>query len=323
MSFNHVLVPLDGSQVAETAVDHAKRLVGASGGELHLLYVVSSKTPSGDNGIDPLDWRLQQARAQCYLDELAERLAAEGVRVTSYVDDGEPAERILEFAREHDIDLIVFSAYGHGDASRFHFGGTVQKAMRGTRTSIMVTRPGHTGDASISHGYRRVLVPLDGSYRAEWAACRIAALLRADEVELILLQVVVVPDELSPALTTCEVVALRERLLAEQRRAGQAYLNDVRRRMQQGLQIRTQIVRAHSAAREILRVAQAENVDLIAISAHGASDESGWELGSVADAVASHAEQPVLILQDLPSSAPPAANAQSSGRGFSGLYSDA
>lgn len=68
MSFSRVLVPLDGSEIAENAVEHARQwVVSAAGGELYLLYVMSSINPDGDSHMDPLDWQLQQAKAERYL----------------------------------------------------------------------------------------------------------------------------------------------------------------------------------------------------------------------------------------------------------------
>lgn len=320
MSFARVLVPLDGSQVAENALDHARRMVTASGGELYLLYVLSSLNHNGDSHIDPLDWQLQQARAQRYLDRHGERLSAIGLTVSKHIDEGDPAAQILEFAKRHAIDLIVFSAYGRGDASRFRFGGTVQKAVRGTQTSILIVRPGPAGATASEQGYRRVLVPLDGSYRAEWAACEVVSLLRSAETELILLQIIVTPNELPSMRLSGDMAALKERLVAEQLRMGQHYLETVCRRMQSCVKVGTRLVRARSAAKEIVRTAERENVDLVALSAHGGSDESIWELGSVADAVASHCDRPVLIFQDLPTTQPCASADDHAHRDLTGLY---
>ncbi|WP_423824039.1 universal stress protein [Salinisphaera sp. SPP-AMP-43] len=325
MSFSRVLVPLDGSRVAENALSHAQRLVPAAKGEICLLYVVPSRNREGDHHMDPLDWRLQQARAERYLGEIVERLTAEGLQATAFVDEGDPAGQILEFAQKHAVDLIVFSAYGHGDASRFRFGGTVQKALRGMQTSIMIVRPNHhpPEPATMTHGYRRVLVPLDGSGRAEWAACRAVSLLRETEYgELILLQVVTLPIELSALRMTGEMATLQQRLLEEQLRAGQAYLDATCHRMNQGVQVSSRLVQARSVAKAIVNVAETEDVDLVTLSAHGASDESIWELGSIADAVASHCDRPVLILQDLPHARPQAIHDDQPCRQLTGLYRD-
>ncbi len=323
MPFHRVLVPLDGSPVAENALEHAKRWVTASGGALYLLYVMSSINHEGDSHMDPLDWQLQQAKAERYLERVAEGLVATGLQVTHHVDEGDPAAQILEFAQKHAIDLIVLSAYGRGDASRFRFGGTVQKAIRGMQTSIMIVRPGAAATAAAQRGYQRVLVPLDGSYRAEWAACEIVSLLNGNESELILLQIALTVDDLSSMHVSSEMADLRERLLVEQLRVGQRYLDAVCQRIKPRVEVSTRLVKARSAAKEIVRIAEAEDVDLVALSAHGGSDESIWELGSVADAVASHCDRPVLIFQDLPGTQAPTTPEDGCHRHLTGLYRNA
>lgn len=323
MLFNHVLVPLDGSPTAESALDHALRLVHSAGGQIHLLQVIPGQQSEEGNQIDPLDWRMRHAKAFSYLNGLVERLSAEGVHVTAHVADGDPAQRIHDLAKRGTMDLIVLSAYGHGGLSRFHLGGTVEKAIRRTQTSVLISHARQAHETHSSTGYRRVLVPLDGSCRAEWAVHQVASLLRGTDSELILLHVVVMSDELSPVLMTGEITSLRKKMLAEELRVGQVYLNEVRGHLQQDLNITTRIVCVPSAAREIVRIADREVVDLIALTAHGAAGESKWELGCVADAVVNHSIRSVLLFQDLPDDDPSVRQNAETARSRSGLYCNA
>ncbi|MDA3921978.1 MAG: universal stress protein [Salinisphaera sp.] len=322
MLFNHVLVPLDGSHMAERALSQAQRLVKTAGGELHLLQVVPTRSEEGSCQVDPLDWRMQHAKALSYLNGLVERLSGEGTRVTAHVEDGDPVQQILEFAKRDGTDLIVLSACGRGGLSRFHLGGTVQKAMRRTHTSVFISHAMQETGLPGRSAYRRVLLPLDGSCRAEWAVHQIAALMRDTDAELILLHVVVMLDELSPALMTGDIASLRKNMLAEELRVGQDYLKEVRGHLQHGLNITTRVVRAPSAAREIVRMANSEAVDMIALTAHGAAGESSWALGSVADAVVGHSMQSVLLFQDLPDEHPTAGQITETARCRSGLFCD-
>lgn len=303
MPFKHILLPLDGSSVAEEAVAHAIAVASRSGAEIHLLHVQESysHTDATDQNPDPVVWRLRRAELRSYLNRLAERLIKRDIPVTISIVEGRPAEQIVEYCEEKQIDLIIFTAYGKGGISRFHFGSTAQKVLSGSGRSFMVVRPGEVplSDPQTA-GYRRILVSMDGSPRSEWVACQVASMMRGQDVELILLQVIAIPEMPRRMPITQEERATREKFVECNRRAAQAYLEEVARQLQNGITVRPQLFVAQNVAERIYATAAELKVDLIAMSAHDWQSGAQQVVGSVCHTIMCHSEVPVLVFQDLP-----------------------
>lgn len=300
MPFKHILLPLDGSSVAEEAIAHAVMLARDNGAEIHLLHVQKSQSHTGEQSIDPVDWRLRRAELRSYLNRVAERISAQDIAVTLSVVEGRPAEQIVEYCDERDIDLIVFTAYGKGGVSRFDFGSTAQKVFSGSGRSFMMVRPGETPPDPDKMAYRRILVSMDGSPRSEWVACKVASMMHGQEVELILLQVIAVPEMPRRMPVTQEEHATREKFVECNRRAARAYLEEIARQLQNGITVRPLLLVAQNVAERIYATAAEEDVNLIAMSAHDWQTGAQQVTGTVCNTVMCHSDLPVLVFQDLP-----------------------
>jgi nucleotide-binding universal stress UspA family protein len=148
-AFRRILVPLDGSALAEQALGPATTLGGLMGAEFTLLEAVEPLTFIGDElgGFAPdvdqsgvLAGLEEQARA--YLDGVARRLRAGGLAVQTRVAGGKfPTGAILEAAREGKADLIALATHGRGGVSRLLLGSVADKVVRGASTPVLVFRP--------------------------------------------------------------------------------------------------------------------------------------------------------------------------------------
>lgn len=155
-SLRQVLIPLDGSQLAEQILEPAEALAVATHAELALLRVVQPFTPESyapdrrkERGISPgLLAQLQEVdrqewkRAEDYLDQLAKGLRTRSstvqLRVVSHV---QPAIAILDDASAHGVDLIAIATQGRGGLKRLLIGSVADKVLRGTTTPVLVYRP--------------------------------------------------------------------------------------------------------------------------------------------------------------------------------------
>ena len=149
--YERILVPLDGSAMAECSLPHATTIAkGCGATEVVLLQVVeplSAETVAGlaKSGGDLLR-RAElenQDKASGYLGKISESLKKEGVGTRTIVVDGNPAEEIMNYAERNGIDLIVISSHGRSGASRWLFGSVAEKVSRhSTIPVLLISAPG-------------------------------------------------------------------------------------------------------------------------------------------------------------------------------------
>ncbi|ADQ69274.1 universal stress protein UspA-like protein [Halogeometricum borinquense DSM 11551] len=153
--YEHILVPTDGSETAEYAVDQAIDIASKYGSTVHALYVIDVDATSYSLGTEQVD-RIRQG----HLDEMPE-VRAEADEATGYVADiasehgltveehvtaGEPARAIRKFVEDNDIDLIVMGSHGRSGLSRVILGSVTEKVLRRTRLPVLVV-DAHEKDA--------------------------------------------------------------------------------------------------------------------------------------------------------------------------------
>jgi len=145
-TIKRILIPLDGSTCAEQIIPPAIALGALLGAEFTLLHVIASN--SADYG---LEWPTARpgahsptqlrARAEAYLDRVAELLGAQSLVVHTAVVDGQPTPTILEYACDHGIDLIAIATHGRGGSARLLLGSVADKVVRGASMPVLLYRP--------------------------------------------------------------------------------------------------------------------------------------------------------------------------------------
>ena len=134
-----VLVPLDGSPLAEAALPRAVELAESSGARLLLLRAAEAHTFPG---IDPVDAQIKVVReAEEYLAQVTDRFAAKGLKdIKASVWYGPAAAAIVEAARVNEVDLIVMTTHGRSGLGRLILGSIAESVVRGTHTPILLIR---------------------------------------------------------------------------------------------------------------------------------------------------------------------------------------
>ena len=142
MKLDTILVPLDGSALAESALPRATELAEASGARLLLLRAAEAHTLQG---VDPTDAQVRVvAEAEAYLTRAAERVHVQGLgRVETSVWYGPAPYAIVEAAEHHHADLIVMTTHGRSGLGRLILGSVAETVLRGTRTPILLLRAPH------------------------------------------------------------------------------------------------------------------------------------------------------------------------------------
>ncbi len=175
MKLDKILVPLDGSPLAEAALAPAVEMARTSGGGLLLLRAAQAHTLPG---VDATEAEVRVVReAETYLAEAAERARALGAReVETTVWYGPAAVAILEAAAFHKVGLIVMTTHGRTGLGRLILGSVAESVLRGTPTPILLLRAeGAALERPATHGEARPWLPeTDARHLAEAVASRAA-----------------------------------------------------------------------------------------------------------------------------------------------------
>jgi nucleotide-binding universal stress UspA family protein len=295
---DHMLLPLDGSPLAECVLPHAVALARAFSAELTLLHVLARPTGEEQAPMDTVGWHLRRTEAETYLREVAGRLEALGLTVKTMVLEGSAADRIVELADAGSVDLIVLSTHGRSGLSRWSISGVVQEIMVRVNVSTVIVRSHQICPVDLAGlTYRRLLVPLDGSARAQAALQAAAPLARFHGSQLVLAHAVKRPDTVQPLRDGPDDRELVDRLVAHQLDEAHHYLEQVQARLSVPVEIQLRETRNVTAT--LQRMATRANVDLVVLSAHGHSGEARYPYGSVALNFIVYGTTPLLIIQDM------------------------
>jgi nucleotide-binding universal stress UspA family protein len=297
--FQSILVPLDGSALAEEALPLAAR-IARGGGKLRLALVHQPPPPP----LDPVAAKMfisielaSRKSERAYLRGRQAKLREEGLRLSAAVTlTGRVGSALAQYVREMGVDLVVMATHGRGGVQRAWLGSVADYMMRHLEVPVALVRPAEKGTVHARPAEDgQILVPLDGSALAEEALEPAAALARAWSAELTLLQVVTPaftpPDPALPLPSSYDA-----EFTATCRDAAQDYLNDVVERLHgEGLRASGAAVVGWSTVDAILQVARPEQVALVAIATHGRGGLQRLALGSVADKLIRSADVPVLV----------------------------
>jgi nucleotide-binding universal stress UspA family protein len=278
---------------------HAVALAQAFGSQLTLLSAIArAEDETGGLTVDPLNWQIRKAESVAYLDEVLARLREDGVEAERLVVEGGAAEQIVEFARTRAVDLIVLSSHGRSGLSEWNISSVVQKVILRAFVPVLIVRAYKGGSEDLTHlRYRRLLMPLDGSRRAEYALPLAAALSTSHASALILAHVVHRPEVPRAIPLSQEEMSLVEELTALNRDRGAAYLRDLEPRV--GIRAETRLLVSHNPAVALHQLVDEEEIDLVILTAHGYSGGTKWPYGSVALNFVVYGSTPLLIVQDI------------------------
>lgn len=297
--FENILVPLDGSSLAECVLPHVVAVAHASESQVTLLRVLDPVSANTRRLVDPLDWQIRKAEAETYLQDLTGRLSEQKLRVRQDVVEGKAAESVLEYAHSREIDLIMLSSHGQSGISGWNVSSVVQKIIARARTSLTIVRAYKTTPEPLGElKYGRILIPLDGSQRAEIVLGPAVALARFHNAEILIGHVVRQPEMPRRTPLTAEEQALANDLTERNRVEAVRYLDDIKSRLD--LRVETRLLVSSKVTKALHDLVEREAVDLVMMSAHGYSGESQWAYGSVVISFIAYGTTPLLIVQDVP-----------------------
>jgi nucleotide-binding universal stress UspA family protein len=248
--------------------------------------------------IDPLDWQMREAEARAYLIRMAENLSESKMRVEHILLEGEPATRILEYAHNENVDLIILSSHGVSGLTSWNLSSVVHKTMNRVHKPTMIVRAHQPlPDEHKAVEYNRLLVPLDGSQRAECVLPMASRLAEYHQAELILTHVVRSPEVPRRGPPSQEDLKLARELVERNQAEAEQYLRQIKRRFKGDLT--THLIVGEDVADALHSIVDQEKPDLVVMSAHGYSGSAQWPYGSLALNFIAYGTTPLVIVQDL------------------------
>lgn len=304
---SQIVVPLDGSRLAEKALPHAIALARATSRAITLLRVLPPVTLTDPLGgalpPSPALWEVWETEPQVardYLQAMADKLRETEPIVQTRVLEGDPAGEIVSYAKRHpDVSLVVMSSHGRSGLGRWVMGSVAEKVLKASPVPLLVVRPetdeGEEAALTIPQ-YKTILVPLDGSEMSEVALEEAQTLAEKMGATIVLLSVTSTPfdlvltkrkgaEEWSPAPWNEEVQHLTSKLDAVSKRL-QAQNLAVEVRMTYG-----------DPASEILKLSKEVGADVIVMATHGRGGLAHLFIGSVATRIVRAAHVPVLLVR--------------------------
>lgn len=145
--YERILIPTDGSEVAEAAVDQAVDIASKYGAEIHALYVADTDAIAYSLGAEQVD-RIRQGnfkdmtelreKAEAATEYVRQRADEHGLEVVEHHAGGQPHRMIADYADDHDVDLIVMGSHGRAGVRRALLGSVTERTLRSTHIPVLV-----------------------------------------------------------------------------------------------------------------------------------------------------------------------------------------
>jgi nucleotide-binding universal stress UspA family protein len=288
--YTTILVPLDGSSVAERALPFAQTLAKATGARLLLVRAALLEPSSDETALASQAQAMTEARS--YLADIVSRLSPT-TGVETAVLYGEAAAAVQAVITSRKVDLVVMSSHGHSGLGRWVIGTVTDRLLRRADVPVLVIPAACATVWPTSRAFR-VLVPLDGSALAEEALGPAVDVARALGAEILLLRVIDPVQAVSVGPSWYLSTAPEPTSTLQE---AQHYLERTSARLQSAgvtVAVRSAI---GTPGLVIAAAAREQHAQLIAMTPHGAAGPSRLMLGRAATSILQHAGVPVLLVR--------------------------
>ena len=306
--YHKMLVPLDGSELAEVVFTYVKELAG----RLDLDVILLQVCPTALKEFIPMQKAYMERAAetvkrQSKAVQKKTEFEPEGkpVDVKSELVVGHPADEILRFTEENDVDLILMASHGRSGIRRWAMGSVADKILRASKAPILLVRPEAPAETPYDKWpSRTIITPLDGTELAESALAHVEALAKqrgTEPVEVVLLRVSETPA--MPAYFTPELseVPLNWADYAQQettrrKRVAAEYLAGIEKRFKDSnINVRSEVLEGKPTD-EIVAYVNKNPFNILVMTTHGRAGLSRWVHASVAEYVMLGVLTPILLI---------------------------
>lgn len=284
MIYKRILVPLDGSKLAEGVLPHVRLLASALKLPVDFIHVN-----------DP-DTFVQPVPGADYLKEVAASFT-NSLTVSCRVENGRAAEVIVDRASGDAGTLITMATHGRSGAQRWLLGSVTQKVLQASINPLLLIRPSEETLYRNEARLYTVIVPLDGSHLAEKIFPHIIHLANRLKLEVVLIRTYTLPTTGYFLATGVSPPAIGE-LGAKIKEEAAVYLQAKVEELQaEGIDKVSYVLVEGRGPEEIIDLARKTADNLVAMSTHGRSGIGRWIMGSVTDRVVCYSGDPVLVIR--------------------------
>lgn len=285
MAAKKIMVVIDNQQKADDVIHYVAKLATRLSAPIHLLGIMST-TGTGEF-VDPVMWNVARSEFEAIMNAFVKQLQDMQLDAEVKIIKSPQIEDLCCQKTGLECQMIVVQINQENLAPR------VQQILKHTTVPILLLRS-NTDVQNI----KNILVPLDGSQRAESCLNLAATLAQANDGHLHLVHVIQKIEITSHAPFSTDDIALEQQRIERSMYEAERYLDQISARV--GVETTNHVLVEKTLTRSIHHLIGQQAIDLLILSAHGHSGEAKWPAGSIAENLIRYAEIPTLVVQDLP-----------------------
>lgn len=296
--YKRIVVPLDGSTLAEQILPVVKLLASAFHSEVQLLHVVEPLP--GDLALLAETRTVQTSaevhrRVEAYLETRSESLKQEGVSAVPLLTEGNPIASILEEAQKEPGTLIAMTTHGRSGLLHWVLGGVTERVLQASTNPLLILRSQQPDVYTPLTKLDSVIVPLDGSDQAEQVLPHVSSLSQALGLSVTLVRATPISTEYHPFLEP--LLSLYGSLSTQLDEQAAWYLYQVSQQLREKgvVHVEERVLHGHPAV-AIIDLARGTAGNLVVMASQGYTGSRPWRLGGVTSLVAKHSGDPVLVI---------------------------
>jgi len=292
-----ILVPLDGSPLAEITLPYVEEMAARLDSQVTLLSVSESEESEYYN------------HQEIYIQRTADVTMANArnhhkkpkdkeTKVNASILTGDPAEEIVQYASKEKIDLIVMATHGQSGMTVWNLGTVVKRVVRAATQPLLLIRAKNVHPDIRTMGIlHRILVPLDSSKEGEAPIPYVEDLASKMEADVILFYVATPGRHIFTTQGVSRVPRVGDKMKDQERDAADYLATVANKLKEKGIRASFEVKSGHSPAEEIIKYRREIYADMVAMSSHGRAGAKQWALGSVTDKVLDAGYAPFLLVK--------------------------
>jgi len=300
--FDRILLPLDGSELAETAIPYVRVLATQLKAEVFIIHAC------------PLEHRAYHHMHQIYMDKMSDNFkqtlreneqANEQLNIHTEIIPGDPTDVILDYVQKKAISMVAMTSHGTSGFREWAMGSVADKVVRGVRVpTLLIHTKLSRNTTENDKSFKKILLPLDMSDASKTAVPYTVQLAKKLDAKITLFSMVQTIfskqiDSTGLGFTTTNLGVNWKLIDDTAKNNAEKYLEDIEGEIQKaGANVTHQSKIGNDAAYEILEMEKETQYDLIVMATRGRSNIARWALGSVTEKVLRGGDRPILVIRE-------------------------